>query len=211
MQQLYDTVRAAGAQNLVIIGGLDWAYDLSGCARQPRRRHNIVYATHPYTDPSGFTRPPSDWGRAFGFLTATDPVVATEFGVLNDSTCSTAYQAQLISYLDAHFAGWTAWAWYPGACTFPNLIDDWSGTPSLIGVLVKAALIGYGPGYPPASPPRPLGLGVNFTFNHGLQGWESQHLRRWPHQSRGDATAGGAPPALAFNAVDGHPIPARCR
>ena len=89
MQQLYDTVRATGAQNLVVIGGLDWAYDLLGRRRRTAiAGYNIVYATHPYTDTGGFTRPPSDWGRAFGFLTATDPVVATEFGVLNDSTCS---------------------------------------------------------------------------------------------------------------------------
>ncbi len=31
MQQLYAAVRATGAQNLVIVGGLDWAYDLWGC------------------------------------------------------------------------------------------------------------------------------------------------------------------------------------
>ena len=38
MQQLYDAVRAAGAENLVIIGGLDWAFDLSGVADEPHRR-----------------------------------------------------------------------------------------------------------------------------------------------------------------------------
>jgi hypothetical protein len=30
MQNLLDTVRATGAKNLVIAGGLDWAYDFSG-------------------------------------------------------------------------------------------------------------------------------------------------------------------------------------
>jgi hypothetical protein len=30
MQQLYSAVRAAGADNLVVAGGIDWAYDLSG-------------------------------------------------------------------------------------------------------------------------------------------------------------------------------------
>ena len=66
MQQLYDTVRATGAQNVVVIGGLDWAYDLSGVPANRIAGYNIVYATHPYTDTSGFSRPPSDWGRAFG-------------------------------------------------------------------------------------------------------------------------------------------------
>src|SRR5262249_52406435 len=30
MQQLYDAVRGAGADNLVIVGGINWAYDLTG-------------------------------------------------------------------------------------------------------------------------------------------------------------------------------------
>ena len=30
LQKLYDTVRATGATNVVAVGGLDWAYDLSG-------------------------------------------------------------------------------------------------------------------------------------------------------------------------------------
>ena len=107
MQQLYDAVRATGAQNLVVIGGLDWAYDLSGVPANRINGYNIVYATHPYTSTDRTLRPPSDWDRAFGSLTGTDPVVATEFGVLNDTACTTDYDSQLIQYADAHLAGWT--------------------------------------------------------------------------------------------------------
>ena len=48
MQQLYDAVRASGAKNLVIIGGLDFAYDLSGVPANRIGGYNILYATHPY-------------------------------------------------------------------------------------------------------------------------------------------------------------------
>jgi endoglucanase len=207
MQQLYDTVRAAGADNIVVIGGLNWAYDLSGVPANRIAGYNIVYATHPYTDTGGFTRPPSDWGRAFGFLTATDPVIATEFGVLNDVACTTGYDAQLISYLDAHFAGFTAWAWFPGGCTFPALINDWAGTPSPTGAVVQAALLGY-PADPPASPPRALGPDVNFTFGHGPQGWafdlfdDASQTNLAVHPSPGFAA-----PTLTINATDGAPDP----
>ena len=51
MQQLYDAVRAAGADNLVIVGGLNWAFDLSGVATNRIAGYNIVYATHPYDAP----------------------------------------------------------------------------------------------------------------------------------------------------------------
>ena len=149
MQTLYDAVRATGAQNLVLIGGLNWAFDLSGVPSNRIEGYNIAYATHPY-DSAG--RRPANWDTAFGNLTKTDPVVITEFGSLNDSTCATAYSAQLIAYADAHHASWTAWAWYPGGCRFPAIIEDWAGTPSPSGAIVKAALLGYVDGPPAAAP-----------------------------------------------------------
>ena len=48
-----------------------------------------------------------------------------------------------VSYADKHGASWTAWAWFPGGCTFPALINDWQGAPSASGTVVKAALAGY--------------------------------------------------------------------
>jgi hypothetical protein len=147
MQQLYDTVRATGAQNLVIIGGVNWAYDLSGVAANRIDGYNIAYATHPYNTPD---RQASTWDKAWGFLTETDPVIVTEFGDVNP-VCATDYTAALIQYADAHATGWTAWGWYPGGCTFPALIDNWSVTPSASGEIVKTALLGYG--VAPAAPP----------------------------------------------------------
>ena len=93
MQQLYDAVRAAGAQNLVVIGGLDWAYDLSGVPANRIDGYNIVYATHPYTRRSRACARRRTGTARWGFLTATDPVVVTEFGVLNDTACTTDYDA----------------------------------------------------------------------------------------------------------------------
>lgn len=154
MQALYDTVRATGAQNLVLIGGLNWAYDLSGVGDNRIAGYNIAYATHPYESAG---RTPDTWARSFAYLTKTDPVVITEFGSLgkgmqSGSTCATEYGAQLIGYADARAISWTAWAWFPGGCSFPAVIDDWTGTPSPSGAIVKGALLGYND--PPASPPR---------------------------------------------------------
>ena len=56
MQQLYDTVRATGAQNLVIIGGLNWAYDLSGVPAQPDRRLQHRLRDPPLQPPDGHGR-----------------------------------------------------------------------------------------------------------------------------------------------------------
>src|SRR5580704_2391811 len=84
MQALYNAVRVtAGAPNLVIIGGLDYAYDLSVVAIYPVQGTNIIYATHPYNE--GDKQMASSgsgmgWDAAFGYLTATVPVMITEFG-----------------------------------------------------------------------------------------------------------------------------------
>ncbi len=138
MQQLYDAVRGTGAQNIVLIGGLDFAYDLSGVSTHRIQGTNIAYATHPY-DKAG--KQPANWDAGFGFLTATDPVVATEFGQYE---CGTSYVAQLIPYMDAHGMSWTAWVWYPGDCNGPRVIADWNGTASPgMGTQVQQALLGY--------------------------------------------------------------------
>lgn len=138
MQELYDTVRATGADNLVIIGGLDWAYDLSGVATHLVRGTNIMYATHPY-DRNNW-KPVSSFDAKWGYLTASYPVIVTEFGAFD---CSTEYTSQVIDYADRAGAHWTAWAWWVGGCNFPSLLVDWNGTPSEPGKVVKAALERY--------------------------------------------------------------------
>jgi len=141
MQELYDAVREAGANNLVIAGGLDWAYSLSGVATGALQGYNVMYATHPYNQPD---KQPGGWEAAFGFLATGDiaPVIATEFG---DGTaqCTGAWDGELIAFAATHGISWTAWAWYPGGCSFPSLIADWSPTPTVQGKAVQAALAAF--------------------------------------------------------------------
>lgn len=137
MQDLADAVRAAGATNVVLVGGLDWAYDLSQVPGHRVQGTNVAYATHVY---ESFWKAPTDWDSAWGSLAATDPIVVTEFGTTDGST---NYYDVLIAYCDARAVSWTGWAWYPGGITFPALVTDWNGTPSPAGAVVKAALAGY--------------------------------------------------------------------
>lgn len=136
MQQLYNAVRATGANNVVVIGGLNWAFDLSGVsAGYAVTGTNIAYATHPY-DYDG--KQVADWDTAFGNLAAKHPVIMTEFG---QYCASDSYVADLLAYATSKGIHWTAWAWYVSGCEFPSIISDWKGTPtSLVGVLVKNAL-----------------------------------------------------------------------
>jgi len=196
MQSLYDVVRATGAHNLVIIGGLDWGYDLSGVPANRVDGYNIVYASHPYNNAAA--RGPRFLDRYWGFLTETDPVIVTEFGDTS-ATCPTAYGADVIAYADAHGAGWTAWGWFPGGCTFPALVEDWAGTPSPSGAVVRAALLAHDD--PPASPPPATvkdGPDVSYAFDRSTEGWRVDDAGMPP---------GGFAPTLTFSGSEGDPIP----
>jgi len=148
MQELYDVVRGAGANNVVIAGGIGWAYDLSGVASHRIQGYNIMYATHPYYPQDAA----ESWDRKFGYLAAQDivPVIATEFGD-GTTACNGDWDSKLTQYADARQMSWTAWAWWPGGCSFPSLIVDWSYTPSAQGAAIKATLLGYP--YQPAGVP----------------------------------------------------------
>ena len=146
MQQLHDAVRGAGAENLVIVGGLNWAYDLSHVTDHAVQGHNILYATHPYNNSA--ERQPGKWSGSFGYLTKTAPVIVTEFGD-GSGSCSASWDQQVIAYADTHHASWTAWAWWSGDCKFPSLLTDWNGGVTKEGEVVKAALLGYADPAPP--------------------------------------------------------------
>jgi hypothetical protein len=144
MQSLYDTVRATGAQNIVIIGGLNWAYDLTGVPTHAVQGTNIVYNTHPYANHG------TNFSQYFGSLTATYPVIATEFGDTSSgqpSTCSGTFDTNVLNYMDGvsggipHKMSWTAWAFYVSSCTFPSLLADSNYDPNTPGMAVQSALM----------------------------------------------------------------------
>lgn len=140
MQELYDTVRSTGANNVVIAGGLSYAFDLSGVEANPVQGYNVMYATHPYFPQNPMTA----WQSRFGYLADRDiaPVIATEFG---DGTtkCTASWNTELLKFADARRISWTAWAWWSGTCSFPALLADWNYTPTEQGQVIKSALLAY--------------------------------------------------------------------
>lgn len=109
MQQLYDTVRETGAHNLVIIGGIVWAYDLSGIKRHPIDGYNIAYTTHlyPYVG-----KMPQDWDAAWRSLVDIYPIIITEFGPEGDVK-DLQYVKEVVDTAERLNIGWIAWAWFP--------------------------------------------------------------------------------------------------
>jgi endoglucanase len=140
MQALVNTVRGAGATNLVLVAGMDWGYDLSQITKYPIQGTNVVYDTHPYPY---VEKQPNTWNTAFGTLSKTYSVISAESGQYD---CGTGYMSQLLAYFDAHQVSWTAWAWVVqgSQCGYPLLIRDYRGTPTAgMGQLIYQHLQSY--------------------------------------------------------------------
>ncbi|MBM3759367.1 MAG: glycoside hydrolase family 5 protein [Acidobacteria bacterium] len=125
---LTDTVRAVDPERVVMVGGLDWAYDLRGVHLD---LPNVIYSTHVYPNKG------KQWDRCFGDFAWEKPVFAGEFGGWDEDL---DWGRELLAYFDARQMGWTAWSWRDK----PHLL----GTP--FGELVKSALAGA-QSKPPAS------------------------------------------------------------
>lgn len=142
MQTLVDTVRTAGASNLVLAGGDSYASHLDGVPLLSGS--NIVYAIHPYANPSNpdsWDKSDGDWNNRFGNLSAQVPVVATEFG---DLQCGSTYDQGILDYFRSKHIGYTAWAWYADTCGFPSLITDAAGDcKASMGCTIQQDMLSY--------------------------------------------------------------------
>ncbi len=146
MQALVDAVRSTGAKNVVVCGGLDWAYDLSGVldgyALKDPGGNGIVYSTHVYP----WKR---DWEGNFIKALEKVPVFMGEVGCQlekmefeKDLQDPYEWAPAILSCIQEHKIHWTAWSFHTGAS--PCVLSDWdnfSPTP-FWGSFVRAALRG---------------------------------------------------------------------
>jgi hypothetical protein len=145
MQKLFDTVRATGAKNVVVAGGLDWAYDFSGILAGRRlsdpHGNGVIYANHCYDNKHDSV---DTWIAKMEEASAKLPVMVTEFGGNTGPSRvvpSDNWLLHVMQALNDHQWSWTAWDLHPGAG--PALISDWNYTPSKrFGIYVKDALAG---------------------------------------------------------------------
>ncbi len=124
MRALAQMIRGIG-NNVIIISGNEYGYDLSGVAAgDVVNVSNVMYGTHPFDWPG---KQAAEWDYNFGILSTRLPVIITEFGGYN---CQTTYASQLITYANQHNMSWLAWNWGVGVCTEPNILATWGGEPT---------------------------------------------------------------------------------
>ena len=139
--RMTETVRTAGAPNLLLATGTNWAYDLKGIREDLLPDANTAYEWHVYGDPVEVDE--AHWERATDGLERVKPVVVTEWGfqeATDEHFKGTAegFGKPFLRFMDERGMGWTAWCWNPEWT--PNMLrDDWR-TPTPFGAFVKAAL-----------------------------------------------------------------------
>jgi endoglucanase len=139
MQTLVNTVRATGANNVIMLGGLAYSNDLSQwLAYEPADRdHNLVASWHSYNFNACNTR--SCWVDQITPVAAKVPVIAGEIG---DNDCTDDYLDSLMAYLDSESMSYLAWSWNAGAngCGSPKLITNYQGDATAYGTGYKEHL-----------------------------------------------------------------------
>jgi endoglucanase len=147
MQRLVDVVRDTGAHNIVVVGGLDWAYDLSGIvdgyALRDDRGNGIMYDTHIYPWKSGWERKVLPAAREYTVFVGECGCEPEPMPFVPPETHKDPYEwaPNLLGFIQRHRLHWTAWCFHPKAT--PRLIEDWDFRPTPFwGEMVKRALAG---------------------------------------------------------------------
>jgi endoglucanase len=149
MQQLLDSVRSTGAENVVMAGGPQFAGDLDEWSRyapadplgQLAASIHIYWKNpaHPDFSPCYLA---SCWSDVLAPLATKVPIVVGEVGELD---CGDSLYPPFLEFADQHGISYLAWAWFVGSCAHePSLITSYTGTPTAYGAGYRQHLAALG-------------------------------------------------------------------
>jgi len=149
MQQLLDAVRAAGATNVVMVGGPQYAgvLDRWSTYSPVDPLHQLAASIHIYwKNPEQPDWSPcwsqSCWTGTLAPLAETVPIVVGEFGELD---CGDTLYPPFLKFADQNGISYLAWAWFVGSCAGePSLITSYDGTASDYGIGYQQYLASLG-------------------------------------------------------------------
>ncbi len=133
MQSLVNAVRSAGANNVIMLGGLEYANDLTQWLtyKPTDPDHNLVASWHSYNFNTCSTK--SCWVSQIKPVLAKVPVIAGEIG---ENDCADTYLHPLMAWLDSQRTSYLAWAWNADfdCSSGPGLITNYDGQPTGYGI-----------------------------------------------------------------------------
>jgi endoglucanase len=146
MQAMVNAVRATGATNVILAGGISWAQDSSLWLqfKPTDPAGQLACSWHAYpsqSDPSYPSFPPGTWwSLPTGAYDWIQTILAAGFPVVIGETgngVSGQLLPKLLPWADQHHVSVFAWSWNPG---WGSLVSDQNGTPVGDGPAYKAWL-----------------------------------------------------------------------
>jgi endoglucanase len=143
LEEMVGIVRANDPSSIVVVAGLDWAYELRDVLASPVDAPAVAYASHPYPQKRDEPWEPK-WEADWGHVASRYPVFVSELGYDRNGSVpfvgTNHYGRAIVEYMDKRGMSWAAWCFDPD--WGPTLVRDWSFTPTEQGQLWKAALLG---------------------------------------------------------------------
>ncbi len=141
MQSMVNAVRSTGANNVLMLGGLEWSNYLNGwLSHEPvDPAHNLAASWHSYNFNACNTQ--SCWNSQIASVAAKVPLIAGEIG---ENDCADTYVRPLMNWLNSKSASYLAWTWNTdfNCATGPGLITSYNGKPTGFGAGYESALHG---------------------------------------------------------------------
>jgi hypothetical protein len=128
--EIVQVIREQGAEQMIIVGGIDFGKDLSWVIENPINAKNIAYASHIYPSHSSYS-----YDHWFGDVAKEYPVLITEWGFMDEnrdegpsylSGNEETYGKPFLDYLEVRDIGWIA-CWYDDEWLPPMFLKGWEG------------------------------------------------------------------------------------
>ncbi|MFH1500207.1 MAG: cellulase family glycosylhydrolase [Verrucomicrobiota bacterium] len=196
MQGLLDAVRATGANNIVVAGGIAYGYDLTGVMNgyaltDTSSGRGIIYSSHVYPWKT-------DRDAKVTVAAAAHPILIGECGADDnpephgggtplDAQGVLDWSNNHIAWMNANGYHWTGWSFHPGAG--PKMVSDWNYTPTPWGQIAKNQIMTA------TLPPQTGGTTVQLAASDVWEQTSFNTATNW--------TGGQAPHSGATYVVDG--------
>ncbi len=141
MAAVVSAIRNAGAEQPILLGGLDYANDLSHWREFAPDDDQLIAAFHSYDFKQCADQ--DCWDRTLGQLADSVPVLTTELGAQKPQD---GYVARYLAWADAHDLGALFWVWADHPSDPMALVTDERGRPTSYGIDARNWLTGHGAG-----------------------------------------------------------------
>ncbi len=148
VEEMIMIIRANGSEAIPLVGGWNWAYDLTAIRENPIEAEGIAYVSHPY--PQKRDKPWEEkWTKDWGFVAEKYPLILTEIGFCYENErgahipvmSDESYGDIITSYCNERGISWVAWVFDPNWA--PMMFYDWSFKPTPQGMYFKEAMLKY--------------------------------------------------------------------